>query len=181
MTMPAFAGGAVACALFLGSMWLLFDARVDERFGGSVGASLTYVPIVFMALLALLWGTRGATLAAFLGALIAIVNTAQVEGPFAGVEGFLGEAQLEVEGYALAIALTGSLIATLEASQRVAMRRRSRLADAVRGRHRRPPAARVRMGSGERSARGHRRFAAARRRAADAARHARGLAGARRP
>ena len=50
MTMPAFAGGTVACALFLGSMWLLFDARLDERFGGSVGASLTYVPIVFMAL-----------------------------------------------------------------------------------------------------------------------------------
>jgi PAS domain-containing protein len=50
------------------------------------------------------------------------VNTGQVEGPFAGVEGFLGEAQLEVEGYALAIALTGLLIATLEASQRVAMR-----------------------------------------------------------
>jgi len=122
MPMPAFAGGAVACALFLGSMWLLFDARVEERFGGSVGESLTYVPIVFMALLALLWGTRGATLAAFVGALIAIVNTAQGEGPFAGVEGFLGEAELEVEGYALAIALTGLLIATLEASQRVAMR-----------------------------------------------------------
>lgn len=121
MTMPAFAGGAVACAMFLGSMWLLFDARVDERFGGSVGQSLTYVPIVFMALLALLWGTRGATLTAFFGALIAIVNTAQVEGPFAGVEGFLGESQLEVEGYALAIALTGLLIATLDASQRVAI------------------------------------------------------------
>jgi len=37
MPMPAFAGGAVACALFLGSMWLLFDTRVDDRFGGSVG------------------------------------------------------------------------------------------------------------------------------------------------
>ena len=86
-------------------MWLLFDARVEDRFGGSIGTSLTYVPIVFMALVALLWGTRGATLAAFLGALIAIVNTAQAEGPFAGVEGFLGEAKLEVQGYALAIAL----------------------------------------------------------------------------
>jgi hypothetical protein len=122
MPMPAFAGGAIACALFLGSMWLLFDSRVEDRFGGSVGESLTYVPIVFMALLALLWGTRGATLAAFLGALIAMVNTVQGEGPFAGVEGFLGEAELEVEGYALAIALTGLLIATLEASQRAAMR-----------------------------------------------------------
>src|SRR4030095_11458422 len=93
----------------------------DERFGGSVGESLTYVPIVFMALLALLWGTRGATLVAFLGALIAMVNTAQGQGTSAVVEGFLGEANVEVEGYALAIALTGLMISTLEASQRLAM------------------------------------------------------------
>ncbi len=122
MTMPAFAGGAVACALFLGTLQLIFDAPPDSRFGGSVGESLTYVPIVFMAVVALLWGTRGATLAAFLGALIAMVNTAQGEGPFAGVEGFLGEAELEVEGYALAIAMTGLLIAVLAAAQRNAMR-----------------------------------------------------------
>lgn len=122
MTMPAFVAGAIACALFLGAQWLLFDAPAGTRFGGSVGTGLTYVPIVFMALVALLWGTRGATLAAFLGALIAVLNTAQGEGPFAGVEGFLGEAELEVEGYAVAIALTGLLIAVLAASQRTAMR-----------------------------------------------------------
>jgi PAS domain-containing protein len=123
MTTPTFAAGAVACALFLGTMQLLFDVNVESRFGaGSVGHSLTYAPIVFMALVALLWGTRGATLAAFLGALIAIVNTAQNEGPFAGAEGFLGEAELEVQAYALAIALTGLLIAVLEAGQRNAMR-----------------------------------------------------------
>jgi len=70
----------------------------------------------------LLWGVRGATLAAFLGALIAVVNTAQHEGPFAVVRGFLGEPELEVEAYSLAIALTGLLIAALAASQRNAMR-----------------------------------------------------------
>ena len=121
MTMSGFAAGAVACALFLGSMQFLFDVHVETRFG-SMGQSLTYAPIVFMALVALLWGTPGATLAAFLGALIAIVNTAQNEGPFAGVEGMLGEAELEVQAYTLAIALTGLLIAVLEAGQRHAMR-----------------------------------------------------------
>lgn len=122
MRMPVFAAGAVAAALFLGSMWLLFDRPVDQRFFGSVGPTLTYVPIVFMALLALLWGTQGATLAAFVGALIAVFNTAQGEGPFAGIEGIIGEPELEVEAYALAIALTGLLIAVLAAAQRNAMR-----------------------------------------------------------
>ena len=103
-------------------MRFLFDADVETRFGGRSGESLTYAPIVFMALVALLWGTRGATLAAFLGALIAIVNTAQGEGPFRRRQGLLGDAELEVQGYALAIALTGLLIAALDASKRDAMR-----------------------------------------------------------
>jgi integral membrane sensor domain MASE1 len=122
MTMPAFAAGAIACALFLLSMHLLFDAPAGSRFGGLVGRALTYVPIVFMALVALLWGARGATLTAFAGALLAMANTAQGEGPFAGVEGFLGDPELEVEGYALAIAMTGLLVATLAAAQRNAAR-----------------------------------------------------------
>lgn len=122
MTMPVFAAGAVACALFLGTLWLLFDAPPGTRFGDSAGETLTYVPILFMALVALLWGARGATLAAFLGALIAVVNTAQREGPFVGAEGFLGDDEFEVQAYVLAIALTGLLIAVLAAAQRDAMR-----------------------------------------------------------
>jgi len=120
MTMSAFGAGAVACALFLGSMELLFDTNVESTYGPA-GEGLTYAPIVFMAIVALLWGTRGATLAAFVGALIAIVNTAQHEGPFAHA-GLLGEAEIEVQAYALAIALTGLLIAVLEAGQRNATR-----------------------------------------------------------
>ncbi len=122
MTMPVFAAGAVACALFLVSVFILFDAAPGSQFGGLAGRALTYVPIVFMAIVAVLWGTRGATLAAFVGALIAMVNTAQGEGPFAGIEGFLGEPELEVEGYTVAIAMTGLLIAVVAAAQRNAMR-----------------------------------------------------------
>ena len=121
MTMPAFAAGAVACALFLGTMQILFDANIEARFG-AMGASLTYAPIIFMALVGLLWGTRGATLAAFLGSLIAIVNTAQHEGPFADTDGLLGNPELEVQAYALAIAITGLLIAVLDAGKRIAIR-----------------------------------------------------------
>ena len=80
------------------------------------------LPIVFMALVGLLWGTRGATLAAFLGSLIAIVNTAQHEGPFADTQGLLGDPELEVQAYAVAIALTGLLIAVLDAGKRNAIR-----------------------------------------------------------
>lgn len=122
MTMPVFAAGAVVCALFLLTLELLFDAPVGSRFGGLVGRALIYVPVVFMALVALLWGTRGATLTAFAGALIAMVYTAKGEGPFTGFEGFLGDPELEVEGYAVAIALTGLLIAVLAAGQRNAAR-----------------------------------------------------------
>ena len=122
MPMPVFIAGAAAAALFLGVMWLLFDRPVDQRFFGSVGPTLTYIPIVFMALVGLLWGTRGATLVAFLGSLIAMFNTAQGEGPFAGIPGFSGDPELEVEAYALAIALTGLLIAVLAAAQHNAVR-----------------------------------------------------------
>jgi integral membrane sensor domain MASE1 len=122
MPMPVFVAGAVTAALFLGVMWLLFDRPVEQRIFGSAGPTLTYIPIVFMALVGLLWGARGATVVAFFGALIAMVNTAQGEGPFAGVAGFTGDPELEVEAYALAIGLTGLLIAVLAAAQRNAVR-----------------------------------------------------------
>lgn len=122
MPMPVFVAGAVAAVLFLAVMWLLFDRPVDKRIFGSAGPTLTYIPIVFMALVGLLWGARGATVVAFIGALIAMVNTAQGEGPFAGIPGFTGDPELEVEAYALAIGLTGLLIAVLAAAQRNAVR-----------------------------------------------------------
>ena len=117
LTMPQFIGGAVACVLLLGSLQLLFGGAAG-RMSGSVGMTLTYPPILFIAVVALTWGTRGATLAAFAGALIALVNTSHDNGPFALVEGFAGESNLEVQGYAAVIALTGLLIAGLAARQR---------------------------------------------------------------
>ncbi|MCC6868171.1 MAG: MASE1 domain-containing protein [Burkholderiales bacterium] len=122
MPMPTFLGGALACVLFILTVWLLFDAAPGTRFEGTRGQTLTYVPILFVAIVALLWGAPGATLAAFVGAVIALLNTAQHEGPFALAQGYLGEAEFEVQAYALAIALTGLLIAILAAGQRRAAR-----------------------------------------------------------
>lgn len=121
MTSHAFAAGAIACVLFLGTMHFLFDAKPQGALGG-IGTGLTYAPILFMALVGLLWGTRGATVTAFLGALIAVVDTAQREGPFAATDGLLGDPELEVQAYALAIALTGLLVAVLDAGKRNAIR-----------------------------------------------------------
>ncbi len=122
MPMPTFLGGLLVCILFVFTMWLVFDAAPGTRFEGSRGQTLTYVPILFMALVALLWGAQGATLAAFVGAVLAIVNTAQHEGPFTGAQALMGNAESEVQVYVLAIALTGLLIAILAAAQRRAAR-----------------------------------------------------------
>ena len=120
LPMRTFIGGAIAFVFFVGCLQYLFSANVEARFSGSVGEGLTYVPFVFFAIVALLWGVRGATLAAVIGALLAIVHTVRGTGPFAGTEGFLGEAALEVQAYIFAISLTGLLIATLAAGQRAA-------------------------------------------------------------
>jgi integral membrane sensor domain MASE1 len=122
LAMPQFVAGAIACALFLGSLQLLFGGDMTGRLNGSIGMTLTYPPILFIAVIALTWGARGASLVAFAGALIALFNTVHGGGPFAAVEGFVGEANLEVQGYAAAVALTGLIIATLAARERNAWR-----------------------------------------------------------
>lgn len=122
LTMPQFAFGAVCAVLLLGKIALLFNAGFMERFEGSFGVSFTYPPILLMALLALAWGMRGATLTALVAALLMIARTRDAHGPFAALEGFVGEAVLEAQSYAAAIALTGMLIAALAASQREAWR-----------------------------------------------------------
>jgi integral membrane sensor domain MASE1 len=122
LPMGAFLAGAIVCSLFLASIYLLFHAGPESHLGGNVGRGLIYVPIVFMALLALTWGLRGATLAAVAGTLIALFETAWGRGPFAGIEGYLGDPELEVQAYTAAVALTGILVAVLAARERNAMR-----------------------------------------------------------
>ena len=78
---------------------------------------------MFFVLVALLWGTRGATLAALVGALIAIAQTVRGLGPFIDRDGLFGDTALNAQGYAAALAMTGLLVATLVEGQRVAASR----------------------------------------------------------
>ena len=120
LTMSSFAGGAVACALFLICVYVLFSAHAEASFLQSFADDLTYLPFVFFVVVALLWGTRGATLAALIGALIAIAQTVRGLGPFIDGRGLAGDTALNAQGYAAALAVTGLLVATLVEAQRVA-------------------------------------------------------------
>src|SRR4029453_19158151 len=51
LPMGSFAAGAIVCALFLASVYLLFRAGPEHQLGGNVGRGLIYVPIVFLGVL----------------------------------------------------------------------------------------------------------------------------------
>lgn len=118
LPMAAFVWGAVAAALFLGGLMLVFS----DAAGPGLGGELTYLPVLFLALVALAWGARGATLVALAGALIAVGCTVRGQGPFAGEDGLLGEDVLKVQVYAVAMSLTALLVAALAAAQQRAWR-----------------------------------------------------------
>lgn len=115
MTMLHFGGGAVAYVGFLIAASLVFQGDVGERFGQTLGPSLTYLPLSLLVLTALVWGERGGALAIALGAALMIGWTVVGRGPFALNEGFPGEALLEVQAYVAAIALLSGLMLSLQA------------------------------------------------------------------
>jgi integral membrane sensor domain MASE1 len=121
-TMADFAWGAPLFLLLVWATVFVFHGETGERFSGSVGYALTYLPLPFLVLGGLVWGPRGATLSTFVLAAIAIVYTVYGHGPFAGVEGFLGEGVLEVQGYVGTAALLSLLLSALTASRQRALR-----------------------------------------------------------
>jgi integral membrane sensor domain MASE1 len=122
LTMAEFGAGIVVTALFFGTLQFVFGAGALAHLGDAGSRGPTYLPVMFMALIALLWGARGATLVVFVETLLALFHTVHGRGPFANVEGFLGDPELEVQGYTATMALTGLLVAVLAAAQRTAMR-----------------------------------------------------------
>jgi len=121
-TMTDFAWGAPLFILLVLATTFVFYGETGERFSGSVGYALTYLPFPFLVLGGLVWGPRGATLSTFSLAAIAVFHTVRAHGPFAGVEGFLGEDVLEVQGYVGTAALLSLLLSALTASRQRALR-----------------------------------------------------------
>lgn len=108
----SFAGGAVACALFLICLQALFGAGPATAFLQPFAGGLAYLTFVFFVLVALLWGARGVTLAALVGALIAITQTVRGLGPFLDRDGLFDDPVLIAQGYAVALSVIGLLVVT---------------------------------------------------------------------
>ncbi|CAN7352439.1 MASE1 domain-containing protein [Polaromonas sp. LjRoot131] len=116
MATSQFLAGAGTFVLFFVVAALIFSSDVSDRFSASLGPTLTYLPLPFMVVTAILWKERGATLATLLGALALIAWTNTGGGPFAEVEGFPGEAVIEVQGYVAVMALLVGVVNALGAT-----------------------------------------------------------------
>ena len=116
MATSQFLAGAGTFLLFFVVAALIFSADVSDRFSASLGPTLTYLPLPFIVVTAILWKERGATVATLIGALALIAWTNGGGGPFAEVEGFPGEAVIEVQGYVAVMALLVGVVNALGAT-----------------------------------------------------------------
>ncbi|BCL74800.1 hypothetical protein JHS3_05360 [Jeongeupia sp. HS-3] len=101
---------------------LAFDGPTATAVLASTRYELSYLPLVFVVLIAMVWQRRGMTLALVVLAAIAGLNTYQGEGPFAASAYGLTNPLLEVQLYLGAAALLGLLMATMNASRDEALR-----------------------------------------------------------
>ncbi len=113
MPTSRFVTGALTYLLFFVVAALLFSSDVSDRFSASLGPTLTYLPLPFMVVTAMLWKDKGASLATLIGAMALIVWTISGGGPFAEIEGFAGEAVIEVQAYVAAMALMVGFVTAL--------------------------------------------------------------------
>jgi len=118
-TLLSIAGGVVACVLFVLCVRALFGAPAGRN-PGWFAVAFTGLSTVLFVLVALLWGARGATLAALIAAMIAITQTVRGFGPFVGSDQPFDDAVLNAQGYAVALSMAGLLVATIVERRRLA-------------------------------------------------------------
>lgn len=105
--------GAIGFVVLLGATHALFDGDTAARFPGSVGFALTWLPLVLVVLIGLVWGPRGGLLAVLALAIQVLVQTAQGDGPFASLDTERGESLLEAQVYLATAAVLMLLLHTL--------------------------------------------------------------------
>lgn len=129
-------GGTTSVELWRGLLWLallaaaayvVFDGPTALAILGSTRYELSYVPIIFLVLLAMQWDSRGLSVALLTLAGIATWNTLQGEGPFSTPGEPVGVALLELQAYLGATALLGLLMGAITAGRHRALRRAAAL------------------------------------------------------
>lgn len=103
---------ALAC-----SAYVIFDGNSGAKFGNGIGFALTYVPLFFAVVVALLWGGRGGSVAVLLLALVALTQTAEGDGPFAVLDRHYGQSLLEAQLYLGVAALLVLLVSALKTTR----------------------------------------------------------------
>ena len=113
--------GIIWFVLLLLSAAVAFDNGNIEGLFGAGTFELSYLPLVFMVLVALSWQQRGMTAALLALSAIACLNTAQGDGPFARVGNVLGDPLLQVQVYLGIAALLGLLMSAINAAREAAL------------------------------------------------------------
>lgn len=96
----------------------IFDGTDVNGLPIGINFALTYVPLFFAAIVALLWGGRGGSLAVAVLAFFALFNTVQGAGPFAALADRYGShSLLEAQLYLAVAALLCLLISALKTTR----------------------------------------------------------------
>jgi len=109
-------GLAAFVALVL-TTFVIFDGRTSAHLPQGIAFALTYFPLFFAAMVTLLWGGRGGSMAVAFLAVFVLLNTGQSEGPFAETAMHRGRSLLEAQIYLAVAALLTLLISTLRTSR----------------------------------------------------------------
>ena len=130
--------GAVAYALLIGATFMTFDGDMIRNLPYVVTFELTYLPLVFAVLVALVWGPLGGSLAVVTLAFMVLYQSGQGEGPFVAPDN-PWQALLATQAYLAITALLILLVNTLRSARAQSLERaeqwRGRFELALAGSH----------------------------------------------
>lgn len=109
----------LAAFIVLGvTAFAIFDSHGIDTLTLGVNFAMTYVPLFFAAIVTLLWGGRGGSLAVAMLAFFVLLNTAQGDGPFAKLaNSYSSHSLLEAQLYLAVAALLCLLLSALKTTR----------------------------------------------------------------